>query len=71
MARNGSVVWVRDEAAPIGDEEPERRAGVLLDVTDRKLYEEALMKSEERFRLVAGVTGEAIWDNDLATGIQE
>lgn len=73
IARGGSVVWVRDEAASVGDrgEGPGRRAGVLLDITDRKRYEEELERSEERFRLVAGVTGEAIWDNDLLTGVQE
>lgn len=46
-------------------------ANVLTDITDRKRHEEALRRSEERFRLVARVTGEAIWDNDLATGRQE
>lgn len=73
VARDGSVVWVRYEAIPIeeGGEEPGQRAGVLLDITDRKFYEEKLRNSEERFRLVAGATGEAIWDNDLLTGVQE
>lgn len=73
IARDGSVVWVRDEAAPVEDagEGSARRAGVLLDITDRKRYEERLEKAEERFRLVAEVTGEAIWDNDLTTGTQE
>lgn len=33
--------------------------------------EEALRRSEERFRLVAKAIGEAIWDNDLLTGKQE
>lgn len=73
IARDGSVVWVRDEAAPVGGENggPGKRTGVLLDITERKLYEEKLRRSEERFRLVARATGEAIWDNDLTTGRQE
>lgn len=70
VARDGSVVWVRDEATPVGGREPGQRASVLLDITDRKRYERELEKSEERFRLVAGATGEAIWDNDLTTGRQ-
>lgn len=49
IARDGSVVWVRDEAVPV-DGEPGRRAGVLLDITERKLYEERLRESEERYR---------------------
>lgn len=43
----------------------------ILDVTERKETEEALRRSEERHRLVARATGEAIWDNDLLTGKQE
>lgn len=43
----------------------------LVDVTDFRRVNEALRRSEERFRLVTGVTGEAIWDNDLAAGNQE
>lgn len=72
VARDGSVVRVRAEAALAGDEDRESgwRAGVLLDITDRKRYERELEKSEERFRLVAEVTGEAIWDNDLLTDKQ-
>lgn len=70
VAKDGSVVWVRDEAAPVGDS-PGKRAGVLLDITERKRYEEGLRRSEERFRLVARATDEAVWDNDLTTGIQE
>lgn len=73
VARDGSVVWVRDEAASGEDDvgDSRRRAGVLLDVTERREAEEALRRSEERFRLVARATGEAIWDNDLLTGKQE
>lgn len=74
LASDGGEVWVRDEAAPVLDEESRPSGlwrGVMLDVTDHKQAEEALAKSEERHRLVARATGEAIWDNDLTTGKQE
>lgn len=73
VAKDGRVVWVRDEAMLVLDQDgrPEYWQGVLLDITDRKEAEGALRKSEERFRLVARATGEAIWDNDLLTGEQE
>lgn len=73
VARNGHAVWVRDEAAfsPAEDGQSECWRGVLIDIAERKEIEEALQRSEERHRLVAKATGEAIWDNNLLTGRQE
>ncbi len=73
ISRGGREVWVHDEAVPVPDEEGRPRSwrGVMLDITERKEAEEALKKSEERYRLVARATGEAIWNNDLLTGEQE
>lgn len=74
ISRDGREVWVRDEAVPVLDEESRPNGlwrGVMLDVTEHKRSEQALEKSEERYRLVARATGEAIWDNDLLTGKQE
>jgi diguanylate cyclase (GGDEF)-like protein/PAS domain S-box-containing protein len=52
IARDGRVVWVRDEAALTRDEagEPRYWQGVLVDVTERKVAEEAMKESEEHFR---------------------
>ncbi len=54
LAKDGRVVWVRDEAALMRGEngEPLYWQGVLVDVTDRKEVEEALRRSEERYRAV-------------------
>lgn len=54
VAKDGRVVWVRDEAAPVLDEEgrPEVWRGVMLDITERKVAEEALKESEGRFHTV-------------------
>ena len=52
FARDGSIVWVRDEAVVVRDEngEPDFWQGVLVDITDRKASEEDLRMAEERFR---------------------
>lgn len=50
IARDGRVVWVRDQAVVVRDAEgnPGFWQGVIFDVTERKRHEEELRKSEER-----------------------
>ena len=52
VARDGRTVWLRDDAVVVKDDEakPLYVQGFLMDVTKRKEAEEALRKSEERFR---------------------
>jgi PAS domain S-box-containing protein len=52
LARDGSVVWFRDEAVMVRDEagNPLFLQGVMFDITGHKLAEEALRESEERYR---------------------
>ncbi len=52
LAKDGSVVWVREEAVVLEDEagNPKFWQGVILDVTERKEAEERLAESEQRFR---------------------
>jgi PAS domain S-box-containing protein len=52
IARDGRVVWVRDEATLIRDEEGNSLywLGVQYDITERKRAEEEFRQSEERFR---------------------
>lgn len=66
---DGTERWVFDRAFPIRDTEGEvyRIAGVAEDVTERKAAEAALLASNERFRLLANATNDAIWDWDLIT----
>ena len=52
FARNGRTIWIRDDAVVVRDDDgrPLYVQGFLMDVTKRKEVEEALRKSEERFR---------------------
>ena len=52
IARDGLVVWVRDEAELVrdGEGEPLYWLGVQYDITEQKRTEEEYRKSEERFR---------------------
>ena len=54
LKRDGSVLWMRDEAVLIRDEagKPLFWQGVMHDITDRKLAEKAHRDSEARFTLI-------------------
>ncbi|MGA9381324.1 MAG: PAS domain-containing protein, partial [Phormidium sp.] len=72
---DGSTHWLMGRARAIYDElgQPLRSLGVLLDISDRKRIEEALLQSEETFRLLSefspmgiflcDVTGKCIYNN--------
>ncbi len=68
IAADGRVVWIRD--LPTFADEPGqsvRRRGLLIDITEQRQAEADRQASEERFRLVARATNDAIWDWDLVT----
>lgn len=51
---NGNIHWVYERGRGVTDKQGivEHLDGVLLDITERKLIEEGLQESEERFRIV-------------------
>ncbi len=59
--------WVHEHAVPVFDASGavERKVGSIRDISARKQTDERIRVSEERFRLLAKATNDAIWDWDL------
>src|SRR5215218_9692970 len=62
IARDGRVVWVRDEATLLRDEDGNSLywLGVQYDITEQKRAEEEFRKSEERFKVLSQEVVEGI-----------
>jgi PAS domain S-box-containing protein len=66
VARDGSVLWVRDAATVIrGEDEQLLMQGLMLDVTDLKRAEDAALASEEKYRSIVETSQDLIWAIDL------
>ena len=68
-AKDGSVVWVRDESVLVRDHEGRNPywLGVQFDITDRREAEAALRQSEGRYRTVVKQAAEGIFIVDIET----
>lgn len=60
--KDGSIVWVNLTVSPIKKPDTEKRhhIAVVEDITDRKLAEEALKESENKYRTLFQYSGDAI-----------
>ncbi|MGD8297614.1 MAG: PAS domain S-box protein, partial [Desulfobacterales bacterium] len=70
ICKNGEVRWVEDQTSVERDAAGNKtyNQGILLDITERKLAEEKLRKSEEKFRRIVETAGEGfiLMDENLA-----
>ncbi|MDB9312194.1 PAS domain S-box protein [Spirulina sp. CS-785/01] len=65
---DGSQHWLETNKIPLHDETNQVIGilGTFIDITPRKTIENALVESEERFRVVCEQTGQLIYDFDVA-----
>ena len=69
MTADGRVVWVHNIATvESGPDGPNTMHGFLIDITSRKLMEEAMRNSEERFRVIAETSPVAIFISEINEG---
>jgi sigma-B regulation protein RsbU (phosphoserine phosphatase) len=69
LTKNGDARWVEDQTSVERDAEGNKtyNQGILVDITARKLAEDELRKSEEKFRRIVETAGEGfiLMDEDL------
>lgn len=68
--KQGQLYWVDTSIAIYIDVDTDEREYISIstDITDRKVSQEALRKSEERFELAIEAAEEGVWDQNLITG---
>jgi len=64
LRKDGSILWVNLNATLVRDQngKPEYAIAIIEDINERKEAEEALLQSEERFRLLADTAPVIIWE---------
>ena len=76
LARDGRVVWVRDEATLLRDREgqPTYWQGVLMDITERRLADEALARRDAVLEAVSFAAGHflktAAWEDSMGSVLE-
>ena len=63
---DNSVAWIRVHGKMFFDDlkNPAKMLGIVMDVTDEKNSQEVLMKSQEKFRLLADSIQQFVWTSD-------
>lgn len=66
---DGAEIWIEGHYTPLFNSEGKfiGHFGVQRDITERKKIEDALLASEERYRIASKNTGQLVYDFDVAT----
>ncbi|MBV6625526.1 MAG: PAS domain-containing protein [Rivularia sp. (in: Bacteria)] len=67
--KDGTYKWILERGQALWNSAGDlvRMAGSHTDITERKLAEEQLRQSEQRFQILARATNDAVWDWNLLT----
>ncbi len=67
--KSGRLVWANLSLSPLYDKDGNYNGclGMVTDITSRKLMEESLSLSNERYQLATRATNDAIWDWNIET----
>lgn len=68
--KDGSYFYAEDNGFYIKDKDGKiyRTAGVIKDITERKLAQEKLVESEDRYSIAIEQTGQLVYDYEIGTG---
>lgn len=66
--KNGSIIWVNKTTSPIWkkNEKPTTHISIIEDITQQKISEEAIIKSEFRFKSLFEDSPIALWEEDFS-----
>jgi PAS domain S-box-containing protein len=67
QAADGRMVWLHNRARQAADSPGMRLRGVMTDITSRKLSEQALMDSEQRYAALFDAAPVPMWVYDIVT----
>ena len=63
---NGAYIWLETKGKTFIDKHGVKKAILISrDITDKKMAEQKLRESEERYRLINENSGDVIWSTDM------
>lgn len=67
IAADGSTVWLRDIVTVIVEDDiPVKLRGVMIDITQKREADEAILKTNARFQVMSKATSDIIWDRNMS-----